>query len=282
MNEVRNRDVLVDGIRTRYYEAGDGERTVVLLHAGSFGEDSLLSWERNIPTLAARYRVVAPDWLGFGGTDKIRDFASGSQRMLAHMSRFMEILCIDRAHFGGVSMGGTTLLRVAATGTPAWPIESVFVASGGGFVPHNAARDSLIDYDRTRESMRELVRAAYGNPEWAEDEDFVTRRWRNTLAPGAWEAVAAARFRAPQAPPSLTFGRPDDIAYEQIEVPVLYTVGGRDRLREPGYEKDIVARTPDARVTYFPEAGHMVNVEQPADWNSAILEFLSRVEQHQT
>lgn len=279
MSELRSRDVLVDGIRTRYTEAGDGERTIVLLHAGSFGEDSLLSWERNVPALARRYRVVAPDWLGFGGTDKVRDFTSGSRRMLVHMSRFLEILCIDRAHFGGVSMGGTALLRVAATGMPAWPIESIFVASGGGFVPDNEARNVLINYDQTRESMRALVRTAYADPRWAADEEFIERRWRNTLAPGAWEAVAAARFKAPGAAPLMTFGKPDDIPYEQIEVPVLYTVGGRDQLREPGYERDVVKRTPGAQIQYFPEAGHMVNVEVPSDWNAAVIEFLSRVEE---
>jgi hypothetical protein len=29
--------------------------------------------------------VIAPDWLGFGGTDKLRDFVAGSDRMIRHM-----------------------------------------------------------------------------------------------------------------------------------------------------------------------------------------------------
>lgn len=275
MGEIRSRYLLVDGIRTHYLEAGDGNETVVLLHGGAFGEDSWLSWERNIPALAARYRVVAPDWLGFGGTDKLRDFVSGSRRMLTHMTRFLEIMCIDEAHFGGLSMGGTMLLQVAATGTPAWPIRSVFVASGGGFVPANDARQVTLNYDQTVEGMRDLVRMAYADPAWAADDDFIKRRCENTRRPGAWEAIASARFKAPSLPPRSEFGNPDDIPYENISVPVLYTAGAKDRLREPGYAEPIAARTRNSTLRIFPRCGHVVNVEAPEEWNALVLDFLA-------
>lgn len=273
----RSRYVLVDGVRTHYLDAGDGDATVVLLHGGAYGEDAALSWERNIPALAKHYRVLAPDWLGFGGTDKIRDFAAGSARMLAHMTRFLEIMCIERAHFAGVSMGATMLLRVAATGQPGWPITSVVSASGGGFTPANAARQVLLDYDQSFEAMKALVAASYHDPAWAADEEFVRRRWRNSLVPGAWEATASARFKGPATPERGEFGRPDDIPYEKIAVPVLYTGGRHDRLREPGYLDEITARTPDARSHLF-DCGHVVNVERPAEWNDLVLRFLADVD----
>jgi 2-hydroxymuconate-semialdehyde hydrolase len=277
MAELRSRHVLVDGIRTHYLEAGDGDETIVLLHGGAFGEDSRLSWERNIPALSRNYRVVAPDWLGFGGTDKIRDFVSGSARMLQHMTRFLEFMCIDEAHFGGLSMGGSMLLRAVATGRPHWPVRSVFVASGGGFVPANEARQVLLDYDQTMEAMRRLVSVSYADPKWASDDDFVKRRWENSLEPGAWEATASARFKAPAVPSRSDFGKPDDVPYEQIGVPVLYTAGSDDQLREPGYVDAMAARTPNARAHTFPGCGHVVNVEAPDQWNEIVVDFLAEV-----
>lgn len=277
MGEIRSRHILVDGIRTHYLEAGDGEETIVLLHGGAYGEDAWLSWERNFPALSRDYRVIAPDWLGFGGTDKIRDFVSGSARMLRHMSRFLETMCIDDAHFGGLSMGGSMLLRAVATGNPRWPVRSVFVASGGGFVPANEARQVLLDYDQTLEAMRELVKVSYADPKWAADDDFVKRRWANSLEPGAWEAAASARFHAPSVPPRSDFGNPDDVPYEKIEVPVLYTAGAEDRLREPGYVDSIAGRTPHAYARTFAGCGHVVNVEAPSDWNALVLDFLSGI-----
>jgi pimeloyl-ACP methyl ester carboxylesterase len=47
----------------------------VLLHFGEFGGSAELCWEFNIGPLAGDFRVIAPDWLGFGGTDKLRDLA---------------------------------------------------------------------------------------------------------------------------------------------------------------------------------------------------------------
>lgn len=275
MSAMLSRHVLVDGIRTHYLEAGDGDEIVVLLHGGAYGEDAYLSWERNIPALAARYRVISPDWLGFGGTDKMRDFVSGSSRMLNHMSRFLDVLCIERAHFGGLSMGGTMLLRVLAQSPDRWPAASAFVASGGGFAPANEARKVLQEYDQTLEGMRALVRASYASPSFAEDDDFVRRRWQNSLQPGAWEATASARFKAPATPPRTEFGNPDDIPYENIRVPVLFTAGTDDELREPGYVHDIAARTPLGRAVEFEDCGHVVNVESPEKWNHIVLQFLS-------
>jgi len=54
----------------------------VLLHSGEFGGSAELCWEFNIGPLAGDVRVIAPDRLGFGGTDKLRDFVSGSDRMI--------------------------------------------------------------------------------------------------------------------------------------------------------------------------------------------------------
>jgi pimeloyl-ACP methyl ester carboxylesterase len=277
-NGLRSRFVLIDGIRTHYLESGDGPETIVLLHGGAFGEDAEMSWSPNIAAFAERYRVVAPDWLGFGETDKIRDFETGAGRMFRHMTRFLETMCIDSAHFGGMSMGGTMLLRAIATGQPSWPVRTAFVASGGGFMPANESRQVLVDYDQTIEGMRSLVATAYADPKWASDEEFVRRRWENSLRPGAWESIAAARFKAPNTPERSEFGNVDSIPYEEIAVPVLYTAGALDPLRERGYAQKLAERTPNARAVEFETCAHVVNVEAADEWNRLVLDFLADAE----
>ena len=68
--------MLVDGLTTSYLEAGEGD-PVVLLHGGEFGASAELGWERNISALAALYRVLAPDQLGYGQSAKVIDFVDG-------------------------------------------------------------------------------------------------------------------------------------------------------------------------------------------------------------
>ena len=64
----------VGGIRTRYYDYGQGE-PIVMLHGGSRSGANVFS--RNIPGLAKRFRVLAMDRLGSGLTDNPKTAAEG-------------------------------------------------------------------------------------------------------------------------------------------------------------------------------------------------------------
>src|SRR5260370_3974100 len=112
-DQIRERYVKVDGFRTHDLEAGDGD-PVVLLHSGEFGGRAELSWEYVIPVLAEYYRVIAPDWLGYGGTSKVHDFDGKRARMMSHMGRTLEVLAIENAPLVGNSMGATYLAKMAA------------------------------------------------------------------------------------------------------------------------------------------------------------------------
>ncbi len=62
----------VDGIRTRYFDQGEGER-VVMIHGAQFGASdgasSAKTWALNFPVLKAWHNVIAFDKLGQGYTD---------------------------------------------------------------------------------------------------------------------------------------------------------------------------------------------------------------------
>jgi pimeloyl-ACP methyl ester carboxylesterase len=270
----RSRFVEVNGMRTHYLEAGEGA-TVVLLHSGEFGGCAELSWEYLIPHLSSRFRVIAPDWLGFGETAKVHDFESKRARMMWHMARFVQVLAIERAYFVGNSMGATFLLTMAAESPCRLPVDKVVAISGGGFVPDNAERQTLLAYDGTRAAMISLLQALFEDPVWYTDEDYIERRRQLSLLPGAWESVAASRFKSPLAEPRKEFGRPDTTPYGNIAVPTLLICGGKDRLRMKGYALEVVQKMSRGRVVELPECGHCPNIEQPRAVASHLLEFLS-------
>src|SRR5215470_16785785 len=119
---MQSKYVMVDSIRTHYLEVGEGP-VIVLLHSGEFGGCGEMSWEYNIPTLARHFRVLAPDFVGFGKTDKVRDFKSHGALMIQHITRFMEVMCVDQADFIGNSVAGRFLCRVASAKPMVWPIR---------------------------------------------------------------------------------------------------------------------------------------------------------------
>jgi 2-hydroxymuconate-semialdehyde hydrolase len=275
MDGVASNYIVVDGVRTHYLSAGSGP-ALVLLHSGEYGASAELSWERNLVALAQRFTVVAPDWLGFGFTDKVIDFGGARERRMRHMRRFLETLDISHAAFAGSSMGGGMLARAAA-GMHEFPeIDAMILSASGGLAPDNAARRRLLDYDCTRENMREIVEVLFYDPRWAADEGYIARRHAMSLVPGAWEATAAARFRSPAAAPRSQFGVPDTIPYEQIRCPVLLVAGANDKLREPGYTGEILARLPNGQVSIYDACGHLPHIEHADEFNRDAADFLSR------
>lgn len=276
MSALAGKYIDVDGIRTHYLEAGSGE-TVVLLHSGEYGGAAEISWEYTLPALAAHFHVVAPDWLGFGRTDKIYDFANPRARVFGHMRRFIETLGIRRADFIGNSMGGSNLVAIAAEAAPILPLRSIVLCSGGGFTPLTPERKVLLAYDGTAAAMSAVLKAMLHDPKWGDDDAYVARRQALATMPGAWECASAARLRPPSAEPPAAFGRPDSIPYESVKVPTLIVAGAEDRLREPGYANALSARISGSEVHVFERCGHCPNIEMYERFNELVIRFLKRV-----
>ncbi len=277
MADWQSKFVDVDGIRTHYLEAGTGP-TVVLLHSGEFGGAAEISWEHAVPALAkAGYRAVAPDWLGFGRTDKIYDFGAPRERPIAHMRRFLDVMGIGEADFIGNSMGGSMLAQIASRPPMKLPIRSMVLGPGGGGTPATEARKVLLAYDGSDDAMRALLRAMLYDPKFSQDDSYVARRQEFARMPGAWEATAASRFRAPFRETSPYFGSADQTPYENIAVPTLILAGAEDPLREKGFATQLAARIKGSEVIVFERCGHCPNIEMPDEFNRAAITFLDRV-----
>ncbi len=279
---MQGRTVAIDGVRTHYFEAGERHKntrpSIVLLHSAEFGGCAEMSWEFNLPALSERYHVLAPDHLGFGLTDKLFDFNAQFSKRIWHIRRFIEAMSVERVHVMGSSMSGGLCLSVAARPKPDWPIASVVCCSGGGEAPDNEARKILNTYDGSKEHMRRIVETMFVDRGWARDEAYVERRWSMSRVPGAWEATAAARFKAPFPREA---GAPSEraaIDYAAIEAPVLVFAGRHDALRAPGYTDAFVPKMPRARLHVFEQAGHMGNIECAQEFNGEVLKFLAEVD----
>ncbi|MEB4207866.1 alpha/beta fold hydrolase [Mycobacterium sp. 94-17] len=268
---MRRQTLSVDGLTTGYLEAGDGD-PVVLLHGGEFGAGAELGWERNIDALAARYRVLAPDQLGFGESAKVIDFVDGRGMRIRHVARFCETLGVGSAHFVGNSMGAINLLTDATSDTPLLPARSLVIICGGGEIQQNEHFEALQNYDATLPAMRRIVEALFFDARYPADDGYVRRRHLSSTAPGAWEAIAAARFRRPGATPSATPSTAR--AYERIGVPTLVVEGGGDKLLPPGWAAEIAKQIDGARSVVVDAAGHCPQIEQPSVVNQLLLDFL--------
>lgn len=274
MTRPERKSVLVDGLATGYLEAGQGD-PVVLLHGGEFGAGAEIGWEHNIAALATRYRVLALDMLGFGESAKVIDFTDGRGMRIRHIARFCEVVGVESAHFVGNSMGAVNLFVDTTSESPVLPVRSLVALCGGGEIERNEHSAALYDYDATLAGMRRIVTALFYDPSYPADEAYVQRRYQASIAPGAWEALAAARFRRPglDAPPLPSSRR----TYERIGVPALVVEGGGDKLLPPGWAAEIAAQIRGGRSAVIDAAGHCPQIEQPGAVNELLLGFLAEI-----
>jgi pimeloyl-ACP methyl ester carboxylesterase len=274
--EFQRKTIEVHGLATSYLEAGQGD-PVVLLHGGEYGATAELGWERNIAALAVHHRVLAPDMLGFGNSAKVVDFNDGRGMRIRHIARFCTELGIESAHFVGNSMGAINLLVDATSDAPILPMRGIVAICGGGDIQRSSHVDALYDYDATLHGMQRIVEALFYDRSFPADADYVRRRYESSIAPGAWESLAAARFRRPglQPPSTPSSARP----YQRVSVPTLVVEGERDKLLPTGWAAQIAEQIPAARSAVIPDAGHCPQIEQPLAVNELLLEFLG---QHET
>ncbi|OAN38565.1 alpha/beta fold hydrolase [Mycolicibacterium iranicum] len=269
-----SKSVLIDGLTTGYLEEGQGD-PVVLLHGGEFGASARIGWERTIGALAQRYRVLAPDMLGFGDSAKVVDFNDGRGMRIRHIARFCDAMGVKSAHFVGNSMGAINLLVDATSDAAVLPVRSLVAICGGGEIQRNEHVSALYDYDATFDGMRRIVTALFADNSYPDNGHYVRRRYESSIAPGAWEALAAARFRRPglEPPAAPSSAR----SYDRIAVPALVVEGGQDKLLSAGWAAEIAGQIKLGQSAVIDGAGHCPQIEQPEITNELLLDFLGGI-----
>ncbi|MBX6354843.1 MAG: alpha/beta hydrolase [Micromonosporaceae bacterium] len=279
MHEPTEHTVLAAGFRTHYWEAGPpepAEATVVLVHEGAVGADAATTWGALIPLLARRYRVLAPDLLGYGDTDKVVYLdRPPHQFRAAHLAAFCEQVGVAAAgaHFVGHSLGGSLVLRALARATPVLPARSGVSISGTGGPWRSAAGVAELGrFDGTEQDVWRLVRLMVDDyPGLA---DVVRARYANTRKPGHVEACLAARLSHPTMPrPAGDDGWP--AALRDCPVPILVIGGERDPLLEPGWTKHFAQVSPLVSVQTL-DSRHAPNMDQPETVARLLFDFFDR------
>ena len=243
----------VGGHAAACHATGAG-RPLVLVH-GAGGCGAL--WAAQLDGLGDRARVLAPDLPGHGDTPGPgrRTVAAYAQWLVA----LLDALGLGRVVLGGHSMGGAIAQAVALT-HPGRLAGLVLVGTGARL--------------RVAPRILELFRAGS-----LEGPRLVGGFAYAAATPP--ERVAAADRALGATAMLVTLG--DFLACDAFDVlgevsrictPALVVVGREDRLTPPKYAAALVREIPGARLVEILDAGHFLQLEQPAAVNDAIRSFL--------
>lgn len=265
------KEVMIYGQKIRYVEAGTGgggggAQTVILLH-GMGGSGA--NWTRNIDPLAEKYRVIAPDQVGFGQSDKPAiNYRLGTY--VDFLDRLYHELKIERATLVGNSMGGW----VAALYALARPerVERLVLVDAAGFAPPRDfdVKQLAMMNPSTREGMRRLASLVFYNKQLYATDEAIDLMLTQRMMAGDGHTIRSLMDSIERGEDML------DGRLGAIKQPTLLIWGRQDGLSplSPGGER-FKREIPGSELIVIEECGHMPMIEKAAEFNAALLKFLA-------
>jgi pimeloyl-ACP methyl ester carboxylesterase len=254
-----------------YTDAGHGD-PVLLLHGSA---SSRRMWQPLTERLAARYRVVAPDLVGYGESTPWHDRLQATDYDV--VTTFARELG-EPLHVVGHSYGGALALRAA-------------LASGSrvtSFVLVEPAAFLMLDRTADRAAFAEIEAVASRHLELVADGDLDACAAHFM---GYWIGAATWAGMSPETRARLTATMPkiaaefrllfrDRERYDprRVRAPALVVRGTRTTLAARAVADRLAATVPQAELVEVPGAGHMLTVTHAQEVNAAIAAHLAQVD----
>jgi len=255
---------LASGVTLSYEDQGAGQ-TLLFVHG--FPLDHSL-WTEQLRFFSRRYRCLAPDLRGFGGSTVTRGEVS-MVAFAADLAEFLQGLGVCQSvTLCGLSMGGYV----------AWEFLAHHRSMVRRLVMCNtkAAADSA-DIVRGRQLMAadvlrlgtsvavERILPKLFSPSTEPDR---IQSWADRILRGDAAGVAAAQL-------GMASRRDMTDSLGSIDVPVLVVAGEHDAITPPREMKQMAQRIPSSRFNVVAAAGHLTPWEQPDPFNQILDDFLS-------
>lgn len=262
--------VTVSGIVTNVHDVGNGS-PVLLIHGSGPGVSAWANWRLNLPVLAKRFRVIAPDCVGFGFTERPVGIQYDRQTWLNHLIGLLDALGLQQVDIVGNSFGGSMALALAAH-NPQRVRRLVLMGSTGLEFELTPGLDAVWGYESSLESMRRLLDLFAYDRRLVNDE-IAELRFKAASRPGISEAFASM-FPAPRQR-WISALATDEHAIAAIEHPTLIVHGREDKVIPMSNAERLFKLIPNAELHMFGRSGHWTQIEQKDRFNELVTHFLS-------
>ena len=186
--------VIAAGIRTNVHDIGSGP-PVLLIHGSGPGVSAWANWRLVMPELAQQARVIAPDMVGFGFTDRPVGQQYNMDVWVAQAVGVLDALGIEKADLVGNSFGGALALALTIR-HPQRVRRLVLMGSVGVPFPITKGLDDVWGYEPSFENMRRIMDVFAYDRSLVNDE-LARLRYEASIRPGFQESFSAM-FPAPR------------------------------------------------------------------------------------
>ncbi|MGV3635947.1 MAG: alpha/beta fold hydrolase [Pseudorhodoplanes sp.] len=247
---------------------GAGEPLVFLHGIGG----NRTNWAAQLAALSDQFLCVAFDFRGYGDSEDISDgldffdFVEDVRHVLAENG-------ISRCHLMGLSMGGL-VAQAYYTRHPSSVISLGLIGCRPGSAPvfedsktFAEERTKPLEGGNSAEALADSLLPRLLGPSVGESERETIRRSLAQIRPASYRKVLSARLSIA---PFLQLG--------DIDVPTLVVAGTHDQVAPMDQMQAMAAAIPDSVLKVVPNAGHLMNIEQPDLFTGYVRDFLTGVE----
>jgi triacylglycerol lipase len=257
-----DKTITVFGQSIHYFDMGSGP-VVVLLHGlGSRKED----WLPVLEPMAQKYRLLVPDQIGFGRSDKpLLDYSI--QTYVDFLNEFLRQMKVEKASLVGESLGGWIAGLYAAElsgGAHLVPVEKLVLVDAAGLKQDQPIPDLN---PSSLAAMRGVMEAVFYDTSWV-NEDALRKIFTDKLA-----AKDGYTVRSLLGNPSIGMERLD-ARLGSIKVPTLVAWGKQDKLLPISSGERYAAGIAGAKLVSFDKCGHVPPIEKTEEFLSAVTGFL--------
>ena len=257
------------GIATNYHDRGEGA-PVVLLHGSGPGVSAWANWRLVIPHLAENFRVLAPDIVGFGFTERPDGIRYDMETWLRHGLDFLDAMDIEQAHVIGNSFGGSLAVALAIH-APQRVSRLVLMGSVGLEFELTEGLDLTWGYTPSLDNMRRLLDLFAYDRELVTDE-LARLRYEASLRPGVQESYAAM-FPAPRQD-GIRKICSSEADVGNIEHETLIIHGRDDRIIPVSCSEHLFRCIKNSQLHIFGNCGHWTQIEHNRRFNQLVTDFL--------
>lgn len=258
------------GIKTNYHDHGEGE-PIFLIHGSGPGVSAWANWRLSLPVLSENFRVIAPDMVGFGYSERPDNFNYNMNAWVEHAVGLMDALSLESVSVVGNSFGGALALAMAVR-YPERVNKLVLMGSVGVSFKLTDGLDKTWGYKPSVENMRELLDIFAFDRNLVTDE-LAQLRYEASIRPGFQESFSQM-FPAPRQQ-GIDAMESTESDIRVIKKDTLIIHGREDKVIPCENAYKLFSLIEKSQLHVFGQCGHWTQIEHTQRFNTLVSDFLS-------
>lgn len=255
--------------QTNVHDVGQGQ-PVLFIHGSGPGVSAWANWRLVIPELCKSRRVIAPDMVGFGFTDRPAGIVYHMDIWVQQALDTLDALGIEQTDLVGNSFGGALALALTIR-APQRVRRLVLMGSVGVPFDITPGLDAVWGYEPSIEAMRKLLDLFAYNRNLVNDE-LAQLRYAASIRPGFQESFSAM-FPAPRQRWVDAMASPE-AAIRALPHETLILHGRDDQVIPLSTSLTLSQWIAKSQLHVFGQCGHWTQIEHSARFVKLVEDFL--------